>query len=485
MNHVHGIKYIKRLFVFALSLLFAVSLFAGCGKRSTETEDPSLSESLIGDVVELPADGIITADQFNAFAGTSRTISFVGSSDGISYTWDYNGRNIHNAVDMDLSIDFITDETALAPIKESANHAPYALGMVLKGTGTITVPTLTIIYPQAWEADTAVFCKQTDGKLLRMSDAQITTDPAAGTTTLSMKILEVGDTYYLVAGSSSASGKIENAAEGSADSGNNSQTGSSGSDNNGQAGSSGPENEGQAGNTGSETDNQAGNVGSDNGGQTGNGVSGNSGQDGNDNSGSANDNQTGNSGSGNGSQNGNPAAGTNSDGTSSGTNSNSSSSGNRPADNRPKETTAAALPKPETTAADTSTKKLTCTICINCSTILSNMDKLDSDRVEFVPDDGWILLPTEVEFTEGDSVLDILKAVCRAYKIPMEHNGSYVEGINQLYEFNCGELSGWMYSVDGWFPNYGADSYIVSDGETIRWSYTCDLGKDVGDNSQW
>ncbi len=113
------------------------------------------------------------------------------------------------------------------------------------------------------------------------------------------------------------------------------------------------------------------------------------------------------------------------------------------------------------------------------------MDKLDSDRVEFVPDDGWILLPTEVEFTEGDSVLDILKAVCRAYKIPMEHNGSYVEGINQLYEFNCGELSGWMYSVDGWFPNYGADSYIVSDGETIRWSYTCDLGKDVGDNSQW
>lgn len=73
----------------------------------------------------------------------------------------------------------------------------------------------------------------------------------------------------------------------------------------------------------------------------------------------------------------------------------------------------------------------------------------------------------------------------------MEHSytplygSEYVEGINQLYEYDCGELSGWMYNVDGWFPNYGCDKYILSDGETIQWVYTCDLGKDVGDNSMW
>lgn len=31
------------------------------------------------------------------------------------------------------------------------------------------------------------------------------------------------------------------------------------------------------------------------------------------------------------------------------------------------------------------------------------------------------------------------------------------------------------------FPNYGCSKYEVSDGDVIEWRYTCDLGKDVGD----
>ena len=61
----------------------------------------------------------------------------------------------------------------------------------------------------------------------------------------------------------------------------------------------------------------------------------------------------------------------------------------------------------------------------------------------------------------------------------------YVEGINHLYEFDGGELSGWMYKVNGQFPNYGCSSYTVKAGDVIVWLYTCDLGKDVGDNSMW
>ena len=56
----------------------------------------------------------------------------------------------------------------------------------------------------------------------------------------------------------------------------------------------------------------------------------------------------------------------------------------------------------------------------------------------------------------------------------------YIEGINQLYEFDCGQNSGWMYCVNGWFPNYGCSSYTVEDGDVIEWRYTCDLGSDVG-----
>ena len=131
----------------------------------------------------------------------------------------------------------------------------------------------------------------------------------------------------------------------------------------------------------------------------------------------------------------------------------------------------------------------TCTISISCATILDNMSELKSGKEEFVPSDGWILAASEVEFTEGESVHDILQRVCKDAGIQMEssfspaYNSAYVEGINNLYEFDCGQLSGWMFSVNGWFPNYGCSKYTVKDGDVINWVYTCNLGKDVGDNS--
>lgn len=134
-------------------------------------------------------------------------------------------------------------------------------------------------------------------------------------------------------------------------------------------------------------------------------------------------------------------------------------------------------------------KVQTCTISISCSTILNNMDSLTAGKEEFVPSNGLILAPSTVEITEGESVHDVLKRVCKEAGIHMEssyspvYDSAYVEGINQLYEFDCGDLSGWMYSVNGWFPNYGCSKYTVSDGDVIKWVYTCDLGKDVGDNS--
>jgi hypothetical protein len=56
-----------------------------------------------------------------------------------------------------------------------------------------------------------------------------------------------------------------------------------------------------------------------------------------------------------------------------------------------------------------------------------------------------------------------------------------IAGINNLYEFDVGELSGWMYKVNGWYPNYGCSRYQVKDGDLIEWNYTCDLGRDLGE----
>ncbi len=46
---------------------------------------------------------------------------------------------------------------------------------------------------------------------------------------------------------------------------------------------------------------------------------------------------------------------------------------------------------------------------ISCATILDHMDWLDPEKVELVPEDGWILEPTEVTFYEGESVFNVLQ----------------------------------------------------------------------------
>lgn len=131
-------------------------------------------------------------------------------------------------------------------------------------------------------------------------------------------------------------------------------------------------------------------------------------------------------------------------------------------------------------------KAYTCTISIECSTILNNLSDLTPDKRELVPSNGVILPTTTVTFYEGESVFDVLQRVCREKGIHMEsswtpvYNSAYIEGIHNLYEFDCGELSGWMYRVNGWYPNYGCSRYQLADGEKIEWRYTCDLGKDVG-----
>ena len=65
------------------------------------------------------------------------------------------------------------------------------------------------------------------------------------------------------------------------------------------------------------------------------------------------------------------------------------------------------------------------------------------------------------------------------------YDSYYIEGINNLYEFDCGSESGWMYKVNGWFPNYGCSAYPLKDGDVIVWCYTCNgLGADVGGGMQ-
>ncbi len=138
-------------------------------------------------------------------------------------------------------------------------------------------------------------------------------------------------------------------------------------------------------------------------------------------------------------------------------------------------------PQEQTTQDNT----LRCTLSISCATIIDNMDKLDEEYHELVPSDGWILKPEQFEFSEGESVFDLLVRVCKDKKIHLDHsftpayNSAYIKAIGNLYEFDCGDQSGWVYGVNGWAPNYGCSRYVLKNGDTVEFRYTCQLGHDL------
>lgn len=130
--------------------------------------------------------------------------------------------------------------------------------------------------------------------------------------------------------------------------------------------------------------------------------------------------------------------------------------------------------------------ELSCTLSVRCDSVLSHLDRLDPEKAEILPQDGVMLPPTEVVFYEGESVFHVLLREMKKNKIHFEfvntpvYNSAYIEGIANLYEFDCGPLSGWMYRVNGWYPNYGCSRYALKAGDQIDVLYTCDLGKDIG-----
>lgn len=129
---------------------------------------------------------------------------------------------------------------------------------------------------------------------------------------------------------------------------------------------------------------------------------------------------------------------------------------------------------------------LTATLTIRVDTLLNNMDLLDESKHFLVPSDGVIMETRTVYFSENENVYDVLRRETSASGIHMVsrhvpiYNSAYVEAIHNLFEFDGGPLSGWMYCVNGWFPNYGASRYILQQGDVIEWLYTVDLGQDIG-----
>ena len=123
------------------------------------------------------------------------------------------------------------------------------------------------------------------------------------------------------------------------------------------------------------------------------------------------------------------------------------------------------------------------TMEIRCDTIAGKSDS------EHIPADGVILAPTAFDIESGDTVFDILTEAAQTYGIQVENKGSagsshgmvYISGINYIYEFDFGDLSGWVYHVNGITPSRNCGEYVLSDGDRIEWLYTCEVGHDLNE----
>lgn len=120
-----------------------------------------------------------------------------------------------------------------------------------------------------------------------------------------------------------------------------------------------------------------------------------------------------------------------------------------------------------------------CTLEIRCDALSNDLSKLvDPSQAVYIPADGIILHKTEVEFEEGENIYHLLLRICREKSVSVsasyteEYKSMYVRGINNIFEFDAGESSGWLYNVNGIYPRIGSSLYPVKKGDTILWEYT-------------
>lgn len=79
------------------------------------------------------------------------------------------------------------------------------------------------------------------------------------------------------------------------------------------------------------------------------------------------------------------------------------------------------------------------------------------------------------------SLLEIMEAKrLTVYSVSKDRDDS---GPMSLGEFDYTQGSGWMYSVNGSFPNYGFSDYYPQSGDVVRVQFTLCLGSDIGGGS--
>ncbi len=122
---------------------------------------------------------------------------------------------------------------------------------------------------------------------------------------------------------------------------------------------------------------------------------------------------------------------------------------------------------------------------ISCEKVLTTegaFEGLPNTLKPLIPKDGYFIPKVDVLCVEGDSVTDLLRKICANKNISLTiTGGNYIASIGGLSEkMYANNLGGWMYKVNGVFPNKSASMYTLVEGDIVEWLYTCEPG-DLGE----
>ena len=93
---------------------------------------------------------------------------------------------------------------------------------------------------------------------------------------------------------------------------------------------------------------------------------------------------------------------------------------------------------------------------------------------------GTILDKKGIIINNNESLLSLTTRILDEYNIEYENRNGYITSIDNQRELDRGKDSGWMFSINGVYPNVGAGLVRLKDGDSVRWLYTENLGEDIG-----
>ncbi len=113
-------------------------------------------------------------------------------------------------------------------------------------------------------------------------------------------------------------------------------------------------------------------------------------------------------------------------------------------------------------------------LVIRCDSLIGRADPTLLQR------DGLLFPPTRLAYIEGETVDELLTRAAKSAGFTVDREAGYVRGIAGIYEKAYGEMSGWIFTVNGEMPMDSALECILSPGDRVEWRYSTDLLSEMG-----